>query len=128
MTKTYRLTAPAQMDGEVRQPGYQFTLEPGQVGPHRTVLASQHGAQLADHLGGGTELTDVPLYEEVVEKAPAPPAPPEPSIDELKAQLAAATGKVAALERETADKDAQLADAHQKLAAVETVVKAATGA
>ena len=38
--KRYRLLARAQLDGEVRQPGYLFTLAEGARGPHRTVVAS----------------------------------------------------------------------------------------
>jgi hypothetical protein len=40
MTKRYRLLARAQVDGEVREPGYVFTLKDGERGPHRTVVAS----------------------------------------------------------------------------------------
>jgi hypothetical protein len=35
-----RLTARAQIDGEVRETGYVFTLTYGERGPHRTVVAS----------------------------------------------------------------------------------------
>jgi hypothetical protein len=43
MTKLYRLLARAQMHGEVREPGYVFTLAEGERGPHRTVVASNAG-------------------------------------------------------------------------------------
>jgi hypothetical protein len=41
--KRYRLLARAQLDGEVREPGYVFTLADGERGPHRTVVASNAG-------------------------------------------------------------------------------------
>jgi hypothetical protein len=43
MTRLYRLLARAQMHGEVRQPGYVFTLADGERGPHKTVVASNAG-------------------------------------------------------------------------------------
>ena len=43
MTQRYRLLARAQVDGEVREPGYVFTLADGVRGPHRTVVASNAG-------------------------------------------------------------------------------------
>lgn len=82
MAKCYRLTARAQMHGTVREPGYVFTLEDGELGPHRTVVASDHGAQVGGHyrIGGEAdkiqELKDVPLYEEFEE--PEMPAEPQP--------------------------------------------------
>lgn len=65
--KRYRLLARAQMHGAVREPGYVFTLPDGELGPHRTVLASHHGAQITDHINATQELKDEPLYEEFVE-------------------------------------------------------------
>jgi hypothetical protein len=65
MTKRYRLTARAQFHGEVRDPGYVFTLEDGERGPHRTVSAANPGAQIADHIGGETGMVDEPLYVEI---------------------------------------------------------------
>ena len=41
--RRYRLLARAQMHGEVRGPGYVFTLADGELGPHRTVVASNAG-------------------------------------------------------------------------------------
>jgi hypothetical protein len=41
------LLARAQIDGEVRQPGYVFTLAEGERSPHRTVVASNIGDGLA---------------------------------------------------------------------------------
>src|ERR1700722_18840932 len=43
MTRLYRLLARAQMHGEVRQPGYVFTLAEGERGPHKTAVASNAG-------------------------------------------------------------------------------------
>lgn len=57
-TKRYRLTARAQMDGMVRDPGYEFSLEDGQKGPMRT-----------ERIAGGKD-ADVPLYVEVVDGKP----------------------------------------------------------
>lgn len=51
--KYYALTARAEIDGAVREPGYVFTLEDGKLGPHRTIGA--HGSQPKDE----------PLYIEV---------------------------------------------------------------
>lgn len=68
MTKRYRLKTRAQLHGEVRDPGYIFTLGEGEIGPHRTVVASQHGAQIVDHIAGTQELVDEPLYEPLSDK------------------------------------------------------------
>lgn len=35
MTKRYRLLGRAQMHGEIREPGYEFTLADGERGPYR---------------------------------------------------------------------------------------------
>jgi hypothetical protein len=58
MTKLYRLLSRAQLDGEVRQPGYVFTLAEGERGPHRTVVWS-----MPDRCTPRTH--DEPLYEEI---------------------------------------------------------------
>lgn len=63
--KRYRLLGRAEMNGAVREPGYEFSLPEGQLGPHRTVVSSNHGAQIADDLK--TTLVDHPLYEEIDE-------------------------------------------------------------
>jgi hypothetical protein len=74
--KRYRLLARAQLDGEVRQPGYVFTLAQGERGPHRTVVASNAGgmAWRASTLPDGgwampdefmPATRDEPLFEEV---------------------------------------------------------------
>jgi len=67
MSKRYRLTVRAEMHGAIREPGYQFTLAEGELGPHRTVVASDHGSN-AD--GNSGRLIDQPLYVEVVEDLP----------------------------------------------------------
>lgn len=41
--KRYRLLARAQIDGEVREPGYVFTLADGELGPHKTMVATNTG-------------------------------------------------------------------------------------
>ncbi len=66
-TKRYRLLTRAQMNGALREPGYVFELADGELGPHRTVVASNHGASIADHdhPDRRNDVEDVPLYEEV---------------------------------------------------------------
>lgn len=86
MEKQYRLLVRAQMHGALREPGYVFTLGEGEVGPHRTVVASDHGAQITDHLGSAERLEDIPLYEEVTE--PVPPAP-EPLVMSSRGEIEA---------------------------------------
>lgn len=65
--KRYRLTARAQMHGEVREPGYVFTLGEGEVGPHRTVSA-RAGVNIADHLGAEAQVVDEPLYRPLTDE------------------------------------------------------------
>jgi len=65
----YRLHTRAVMHGAVREPGYVFELKDGELGPHRTVVASDHGAQISDHDVKQGALKDVPLYEEVKEES-----------------------------------------------------------
>lgn len=65
--KRYRLTARAQMHGEVREPGYIFTLADGETGPHRTVSARE-GVNIVDHLGSESQMVDEPLYVELSEE------------------------------------------------------------
>jgi hypothetical protein len=70
--KLYRLRAPAQLHGEIKPTGYQFTMLEDQKGPHKTIVASNVGA----HRGVGRFLEenpaprDEPLYEEVKEGEP----------------------------------------------------------
>lgn len=79
MTKRYRLLSAAQMHGAVREPGYVFTLGKDkdgndELGPHRTVVASNHGAQITEHMNedASAKLKDVPLYEEIEEAEEKP--------------------------------------------------------
>lgn len=86
--KRCRLTARAQIHGAVQQPGYVFWLEEGERGPHRTVVASDHGAETGGDVPGrhvgrnitgveGEKLVDHPLYEEFPEE-PVAAARPTP--------------------------------------------------
>jgi hypothetical protein len=76
-----RLLARAQMNGEVKEPGHIFYLQEGERGPHRTVVSSNHGAQIADHLSQQQQLADEPLYQIIedddAEEAKADDAKPE---------------------------------------------------
>lgn len=97
----FRLTARAQMHGELHEPGYVFTLADGEVGPHRTVSA-RPGVNIADHLGTTSSMVDEPLYG--------------PLSDDENAAMDAAEAKV------TEDADAHAAacaarDAEQEAAA-----------
>jgi hypothetical protein len=82
MTKRYKLTARAEMHGTVREPGYVFSLGEGELGPHRTVRASNHGAQLVDHIAQSTDVVDIPLYVEIDEHGN--PVEAEPAEDKGK--------------------------------------------
>jgi hypothetical protein len=66
MTKRYRLLTRAQLDGAVREPGYVFTLAEGELGPHRTVRASNAGAAVTGVPDDG-QMRDDPLYAELKE-------------------------------------------------------------
>src|SRR3954468_12135768 len=95
--KRYRLLERAEMHGALRDPGYIFTLAVDKdgveiPGPHRTVVASNHGAQITDHIGGEQRLTDMPLYEEVKDDPTTPhdESKGELSREELEAALAQA--------------------------------------
>ena len=68
ITKRYKLLVRAEMRGAIREPGYVFTLEDGQLGPQRTVVASDHGASISD-VERKDGLKDVPLYVELVDQA-----------------------------------------------------------
>lgn len=127
MTKQYRLTARAEFHGEIRDPGYVFTLGKDELGPHRTVVASNHGAQITDHMGDAKQdLKDVPLYEEVKEEETAhEEEQKEPTAEELKADLDAAAGKIASLERELADKHKELAVANETIKAINAAITTA---
>ena len=58
MAKVYALTARAEMGGTIQEPGFRFTLNDGELGPHKTVVANANA-------GEGNE----PLYIEVEELA-----------------------------------------------------------
>ncbi len=79
-TKRYRLLAKAQLEGEVREPGYVFTLAEGERGPHKTMVASnadgmawRQSKEVNWHPGWSMPdvytpmMRDEPLYEEVKE-------------------------------------------------------------
>ena len=73
MAKRYRLLAPAQMHGCVREPGYEFELEDGVLGPHTSVQrspdlhASSIDALLNTPFTGRSAplFDDIPLYEPI---------------------------------------------------------------
>jgi hypothetical protein len=60
MPRLCRLTAPAQIDGAVRAPGYEFTLADEERGPHFVVRESPHGLV-------PEKLRDEPAFEVVSE-------------------------------------------------------------
>lgn len=114
----YRLLARAELHGAVRDPGFVFELAPGEVGPHRTVVASNHGAQITDHLSQEQRLEDVALYEEVKDDS-KPEAVEEVVLSDEHAKDKAV---IADLERELADKNEQLGAAHAKLASIDAAL------
>lgn len=117
----YRLLARAEMHGAIRDPGYVFTLAEDELGPHRTVVASNHGAQITDHMNAAEGMVDEPLYEEVKELPVSEViAEAEPISDEHAKDKA----RIAELEAELADKDQQLGDAHLRLAAIQNATHA----
>ena len=67
--KRYQLLVRAQINGALCEPGHIFTLPDGVKGPHRTVVADNKGAQIADHdrPDRPQRLIDEPLYIEVIE-------------------------------------------------------------
>lgn len=118
MTTRYRLLARAQMHGAIQEAGYVFTLAEGELGPHRTVVASNHGSQITDHMNTTQDLRDEPLYEEVKE-----PEVVEEKKPEISAEHEQDKGRIETLEAQLADKDKQLGEAHAKLAAIGEAVK-----
>ena len=107
MTKRYRLTARAEMFGEIHEPGFEFTLREGEVGPHRTE-------------GGEQRLVDMPLYVEITD----PPAPEEKPEMVLSDEHTKDKARIATLKVELAAKDKKLGEAQAKLAAVNGALKA----
>lgn len=73
--RRYRLLARAQLDGEVREPGYVFKLAEGERGPHKTVVATIASGMAWRHFGPpdlpqwdpprDDLMRDEPLYEEI---------------------------------------------------------------
>lgn len=109
MTIKYRLLARAEMHGAIRDPGYIFTLAKGEVGPHRTVVASNHGAQIAERMNADEQLVDLPLYEEVKDDdKPIALADPTAAGLSVEEQLAVKDARIAELEE-------LLREAHEKL-------------
>lgn len=85
-----RLLATCQINGAVHHAGSIVELPEGVRGPHRTVAASNHGAQIAapryhrDNDGADVEyvqqdLIDHPLYEVVEDDPKQDDTPPTPS-------------------------------------------------
>lgn len=120
----YRLLARAELDGAIREPGYLFALADGEKGPHRTVVASDHGAQITDHMNATQDMVDVPLYEEVKDEPKPLVGSKEPKISDEHAKDKA---KIADLEAQLADKDKQLGEAHARIATIDAVLKAQPG-
>lgn len=116
----YRLLARAELDGAIREPGYIFTLADGEIGPHRTVVASDHGAQITDHMNATQEMVDIPLYEEVKE----PVVAIDPVADDISEAHAKDKARIVDLEAQLADKDKQLGDAHARLATIDAALTA----
>jgi len=113
--KRYRLLAKAFMDGAVREPGHEFTLEEGQLGPHRTVV---HGADTV-HMEADRDADrevpkarDEPLYEEIEEK------PEEPIEERHRRELAEFD------ERCNAEYDSMLARHRKELEAAKEAAEA----
>jgi len=77
MPQRIRLLATCQVNGAIHSAGEIVTLPDGQRGPHRTVVSSNHGAQITAHRYTGQDdsdasyiqqnLVDVPLYSVIDE-------------------------------------------------------------
>jgi hypothetical protein len=75
--KRYRLLARAQVDGEVREPGYVFMLAEGERGPHKAMVATNTGGVAWRHFSEpdtrrwhaakDDAMRDEPLFVEVCE-------------------------------------------------------------
>jgi len=64
MTQRCRLLARAQISGEVRDPGFEFELADGEVGPSRTIVAAHETIDvLNDSKRIHPPLVDEPLYQ-----------------------------------------------------------------
>lgn len=74
MPKRCRLTARAEIDGAIRDPGYVFVLPDGERGPHRAVRAVHpaiHASHVAGHDHDPSEGADEPLFVELPDDEPA---------------------------------------------------------
>lgn len=60
--KRFQLLVRAHLDGALREAGYITTKAADWIGPHRTVVASDHGANIGHGQG---DMIDHPLYVEV---------------------------------------------------------------
>lgn len=64
MTQRCRLLVRAQIDGTLFERGSEFTLEDGELGPHRARVMSHETIDLAhDNVRIPGETLDEPLYE-----------------------------------------------------------------
>ncbi len=103
--KRYRLRAKAQIDGTVREPGYEFERAADWVGPciSEMLTPDLHQSSIDAVTDGpftgpyAPKWVDVPLYEEVVLDAPllalmppdiTEPVPSDPSDPRLQEMLA----------------------------------------
>ena len=68
MTQRCRLLARAQMSGEVREPGWEFELQDGEIGPHRNVVEQLETIDVKhDSAHVHAKYADEPLYEVFVD-------------------------------------------------------------
>lgn len=91
--KRYRLTARAQLNGVLCEPGHIFTLADGELGPHKAMQKTPdlHAASIDAVTDGpfkgafAPTYIDVPLYEEVddaeEDEKPAPVAQETPAAE-----------------------------------------------
>jgi len=64
MTQKCRLTARAQIGGEIREPGHVFELPDRQIGPHRSKMTSHETIDITnDSRRVLPDYEDEPLYE-----------------------------------------------------------------
>lgn len=110
-----RLLATCQINGAVHHAGEIVEIPEGVRGPHRTVAASNHGAQIAapryhrddedsDVKYAQQDLVDHPLYEVVEDAVPVvdptsympvddPPEAPLATLEHREEDIAAASGR-----------------------------------
>ncbi len=78
MPRRCQLTARAQIDGAIRDPGYIFTLGDDERGPHkavRPVHPSIHSSHVAGHDHPPSEGADEPLFVELPDEEAAAEEP-----------------------------------------------------